>query len=97
MTKDRNVSMATNSWYTYIVKCADNTLYTGVTTDIERRIDEHNTKKTGAKYTRTRQPVILVYSEKHPDRSSASSREYEIKNLPRSKKLKLIHSPNRNA
>ena len=77
-------------WWIYIVACSDESLYTGITTDRERRIAEHNNSKKGAKYTRNRRPVDLVYSEMHPDRSTASKREYEIKKLSRAEKLKLI-------
>jgi len=77
-------------WWVYIVACSDESLYTGITTDRERRIAEHNNSKKGAKYTRNRRPVDLVYSEMHPDRSTASKREYEIKKLSRAEKLKLI-------
>ena len=80
-------------YYVYIVKCADETLYTGIATELERRIDEHNGSDKGAKYTRTRRPVILVYSEECTDRSLASKREYEIKKkMSRAEKLKLIES-----
>ena len=77
-------------WWVYIVECSDESLYTGTTTDREKRIIEHNDSKKGAKYTRNRRPVDLVYSEMHPDRSTASKREYEIKKLSRAEKLKLI-------
>ena len=77
-------------WKCYIVQCSDNSLYTGITTDIERRVDEHNTSNKGAKYTKTRRPVKLVYTESHTDRSTSSKREYEIKKLNRTDKLKLI-------
>jgi len=77
-------------WWVYIVKCSDNTLYTGITTDRDRRVLEHNDSKKGAKYTKTRRPVNLVYSEPHSDRSNASKREYYIKKLNRIDKLKLI-------
>ena len=78
-------------YYVYIVKCSDETLYTGISTELERRINEHNTSEKGAKYTRIRRPVKLVYSEEHEDRSSASRREYEIKKkMSRKEKLKLI-------
>jgi putative endonuclease len=76
-------------WYVYIVKCSDNSLYTGITVDLERRVVEHNTSKKGAKYTKSRRPVHLVYSETHQDRSSASKRESAIKKLSRSEKLIL--------
>ena len=80
-------------YFVYIVKCADNTFYTGIATELERRIEEHNGSDKGAKYTRVRRPVSLVYSEEHPDRSSASKREYEIKKkMNRAQKLKLIES-----
>lgn len=80
-------------YYIYILKCSDNTLYTGITTDLNRRIDEHNTSHKGAKYTRMRRPVALVYSEEYADRSSASKREYEIKKkMSRTEKLELIES-----
>lgn len=78
-------------YFVYMVKCADNTLYTGIATELERRIEEHNGSDKGAKYTRVRRPVRLVYSEEYPDRSSASKREYEIKKkMSRAEKLKLI-------
>ena len=80
-------------YYVYIVKCADDTLYTGIATQLERRIEEHNSSDKGAKYTRVRQPVELVYSEEYPDRSSASKREYEIKKkMTRKDKLALVLS-----
>ena len=78
------------SYYVYILECSDNTLYTGITTDISRRVDEHNSSKKGAKYTKLRRPVKLVYSEESEDRSSASKREYAIKKLTRKEKLELI-------
>ena len=76
-------------WYVYIIKCSDRSLYTGVTTDIGRRMNEHNTGK-GASYTRVRTPVSLVHNESHPNRSKALKREAEIKSWPRYKKLALI-------
>lgn len=78
-------------WYVYIVECIDNTLYTGITTDIDRRISEHNSIGLGAKYTRSRQPVELVYLEFCESRSIASKREYAIKKLKRIEKLSLIN------
>ncbi|MCF6244453.1 MAG: GIY-YIG nuclease family protein [Sulfurovum sp.] len=78
-------------YFVYILQCNDNTLYTGITTDIIRRIEEHNSSAKGAKYTRIRRPVTLVYSEKYTDRSLASKREYEIKKkMTRKMKLELI-------
>jgi len=82
------------AWHVYMVQCSDNSIYTGITTDIVRRVFEHNGKKKGAKYTRTRQPVKLVYSENHGDRSSASKRESVIKKLIRKEKLLLIENKN---
>jgi len=80
-----------NFYYVYMVECADGTLYTGIATDLERRVEEHNGSLKGAKYTRTRRPVKLVYSEIYADRSTASKREYEIKKkMRREEKLQLI-------
>jgi len=74
-----------------MVQCADETLYTGIAKDLKRRVKEHNESEKGAKYTRARRPVKLVYSEKFTDRSTASKREYEIKKkMTRMQKLKLI-------
>jgi len=77
-------------YYLYILKCADKTLYTGITVDLKRRIKEHNTSKLGAKYTSTRRPVELIYSKKFRNRSLASKKENQIKNLSRKEKLELI-------
>lgn len=73
----------------YIVECADGTLYTGYTTDVERRVAEHNAG-TGAKYTRGRGPVEVVYTETYDTKSDAMAREYEIKQYRRAKKERLI-------
>jgi putative endonuclease len=78
------------NWYVYIVKCSDNSLYTGITVDLERRVEEHNTSKKGAKYTKSRRPVHLVYSETLQDRSSASKRESAIQKLSRLEKITLL-------
>lgn len=80
-------------YYLYILKCADETLYTGITVDLERRIQEHNQSKLGAKYTKARRPVKLIYSKKFRNRSSASKEESRIKHLSREEKLKLILCP----
>ena len=80
------------SYFVYILECSDQTLYTGITTDVDKRLEEHNTSDKGAKYTKARRPVRLLYCEDAPDRSSASKREYAIKKLTRSEKLKLIGS-----
>lgn len=78
------------SYFVYILECSDNSLYTGITTNIEKRLNEHNTSPKGAKYTKARRPVKLVYQEPAQDRSAASKREYAIKKLTRTKKLQLI-------
>ncbi len=79
-----------SAWHVYIVKCKDGTLYTGVATDVARRLIEHNTSPKGAKYTRARRPVTLAYSERASSRSAAGTREHEIKSLSRIEKLTLI-------
>lgn len=76
-------------WYVYIVECCDGTLYTGITTDVNKRILTHN-KGKGAKYTRIRIPVVLRASFELGDRSKASKEEYRIKQLTRQEKLILI-------
>ena len=78
------------SYFIYILKCNDNTLYTGITKDITKRLEEHNTSSKGAKYTKARRPVKLLYQEASKNRSTASKREYAIKKLTRIKKLQLI-------
>ncbi len=77
-------------YFTYILECADKTLYVGYTTDLEKRLLTHNTSKTGAHYTKIRRPVKLVYSESFSTLSEALKREHEIKSWPREKKLELI-------
>jgi putative endonuclease len=74
----------------YILKCADKSLYTGITTDLKRRVGEHNSSKLGARYTASRRPVKLVYSKKFKNRSLASIAEAKIKKLSRSAKLALL-------
>ena len=82
-----------SDWFVYIVRCADNSLYTGITIDVERRIHEHNSDDgPGAKYTKARRPVVLVYQEACDSRSAASKREYEIKQLSRQEKEELFSS-----
>ena len=75
--------------YTYILECSDGTLYTGWTNDIEKRLEAHNSGH-GAKYTRARRPVKLVYLETFKTKEEAMSREYAIKQIPRKKKLEMI-------
>lgn len=77
--------------YTYIVKCSDKTFYTGWTNDLKKRIEMHNSGK-GAKYTKARLPVELVYYEAFDTREEAMSREWHIKRLSRSEKQKLIEA-----
>lgn len=81
-----------SSWYVYIVRCRDGTLYTGITTDLEGRVASHNSKKGGAKYTRARRPVALVYAEPAGSRSEAAKREYHIKQMPLAAKCLLVGS-----
>lgn len=79
--------------YVYILKCSDNTLYTGWTTDLSHRIRTHNSGK-GAKYTRARLPVVLVYYEVFSNHTAAKKREYQLKQLTRLQKLDLIAQQN---
>ena len=80
------------AYYLYILKCSDDTLYTGIATDLKRRVIEHNETDKGAKYTKARRPVKLVYFKKLKDRSAASKEEVKIKRLSRLEKLDLIKS-----
>ena len=85
--------MKLSPWYVYMLECADGSLYTGVATDIERRLRQHNGELVGgARYTSGRRPVQLVWSEGSVDRASAQSRETQIKSWQRSDKLKLLKS-----
>lgn len=79
-------------YFLYILKCADATLYTGITTDLNRRIIEHNTSEKWAKYTRYRRPVEIIYSEQFENRSDASKREYAIKKMTKQQKEELIRA-----
>lgn len=79
----------------YILKCRDKTLYTGITTDLERRLKEHSTSILGAKYTRSRRPVKMVYWKRFRTRSAAAQEEVRIKKLPRFEKERLIKKPRR--
>src|ERR1043165_6851865 len=81
-------------WFVYVVRCSDQSLYTGITTDAGRRIDEHNDGR-GARYTRSRGPVALVYLEKAADRGAALKREYEIKRMTADEKRRLIEKKRR--
>lgn len=80
-----------NPWFVYILRCADGSLYTGISIDVARRVDEHNAgNPPGARYTSGRRPVVLVYAEAAADRSAAQRRERAIKALDRAGKLALI-------
>jgi putative endonuclease len=85
--------MSNKLWYVYILKCADGTLYTGITTDVNRRLNEHNSGK-GAKYTRTRLPVMIAAVSEAGSRSEASKEEYRIKQLTKLEKIKYIINKN---
>lgn len=78
------------SYHVYILRCSDNTFYTGISSDIEKRVEEHNGSAKGAKYTRSRRPVTLLYSEKCGTKSDALKREIAIKKLTRQQKEKLV-------
>lgn len=77
-------------WFVYMIRASDGSLYTGITTDVKRRFEEHCSPARQARYFRGRQPVEVVYTENHPDRSSALRRESAIKKLSRVEKLELI-------
>ncbi len=79
-----------DGWSLYVLRCADGSLYTGITKDLERRLEEHNTSRLGARYTRTRRPVRVVYAEVWATRSEAAAREYEIKQMTRQRKQELV-------
>ncbi|MFK5913665.1 MAG: GIY-YIG nuclease family protein [Woeseiaceae bacterium] len=81
-----------SDWFVYILECNDKTLYTGITNNLEKRIEQHNSSTDGAKYTRPRRPVKYVYQEKQLNRSEATKREMAIKKLSRLNKLQLIKS-----
>lgn len=77
-------------YYLYILACSDNTLYTGIAVNLNRRIGEHNSSKRGAKYTRARRPVKLIYVKKFRNRANAAKEEFRIKSLSRKEKLEMI-------
>lgn len=79
-------------YFLYILKCADGTLYTGITVDLEKRVREHNSSELGAKYTRGRRSVKLVFSKKFENRSEASKEEVRIKKMSREQKFELINA-----
>jgi len=79
-----------DTYYVYMVRCADETLYTGIAKDVDARVAEHNTGDKGAKYTKSRRPVVLLYVEQAPNRSEALKREYVIKTMSRNEKEALL-------
>jgi putative endonuclease len=81
----------TGTWWVYFLRCSDKSLYAGVTTDIHRRMNEHNNSKLGAKYTRARRPVTLAYLEEAGNKSLACKREYQIRHLAKYKKELLVN------
>lgn len=89
MTKSKPKPDKKTQWVVYVLKCADDTLYTGITNNLEKRLDAHNSG-TGAKYTRGRSPVKLAYVENCKNRADASKREHAVKSLSRAEKEKLI-------
>ena len=85
-----NPCYTTTMYHLYLLKCNDNTLYAGITTDLARRVQEHNSSALGARYTKARRPVELVYSKKFKDRSSATKAEIALKKLSHTQKKLLI-------
>ncbi|MDB5189456.1 MAG: Excinuclease subunit domain protein [Parcubacteria group bacterium] len=86
--------MSDATYHVYLLECADGTFYTGITTDLERRVTEHNTTLKGARYTKARRPVKLAYSEASSSRSEAQKREYAVRTLSREEKQTLIAQGN---
>ena len=84
--------MATNNWFVYIIEAENGNLYTGITTNLERRFTEHQSKQGGARFFHTSAAKKMVFHESHPDRSSASKREAAIKKLSRKAKIDLIEN-----
>ena len=80
----------TKPWFVYLLRCNDNSLYTGITTDINRRVNEHNNTNKGAKYTRAKRPVTLVYMEEVENKSLAGKREYQIRKQSKLNKESLV-------
>ena len=80
-----------DEWYMYVLECADGTYYTGITTDVKRRLYEHNNTSRGAKYVKPRRPVAVIYSIDFPNRSKAAKAEYRFKKLAREQKAKVIY------
>ena len=88
---NNTIELETEEFYSlYLLECADNTLYTGIAKEVEKRVEDHNNSPKGAKYTKVRRPVKLVYEEKHRSKSAALKREIAVKKMTRSQKEKLI-------
>jgi putative endonuclease len=90
MKRKKTEGINNDIWHVYMVRCNDGTLYTGITNDLEKRIAAHNSGKDGARYTRSRKPVKLVYSEEAGSKSTAAKLEYKIKQMTRAKKMEMI-------
>ena len=91
ITEPASQKTINNKWYVYIVECKDKSLYTGITNNLEKRIETHNSGK-GAKYTRARRPIKLKYYEEIDSKSLALKREFAIKQLTRAQKIRLINN-----
>ena len=88
--KDKSMRPEIDGWVVYMVRCNDGTLYTGITNDLDRRIAAHNSARDGARYTRARQPVQLVYAKAAGSQSVAARLEYQIKKMTRAGKKQLV-------
>lgn len=91
ISSSKNIKKKSNRWHLYILKCSDNTFYTGITNDVLRRLGMHNDGKA-SRYTRSRRPVILIYQERCRNKSSALKKEYRMKSLSRKEKEDYITS-----
>lgn len=88
----QDATRSEKGWFVYMLECADGTIYTGCTTDVDRRVREHNTSSRGARYTRSRRPVRLLISFPMNSRSAALREEIRVKRLPRAEKLRLVET-----
>ena len=89
--------MNESEYYVYILECEDGSLYTGISTDPNRRFEEHKSGKLGAKYTKAHKPIKIIYTEHCKNRSEASKREYEIKQMTKAQKIELVQSYKKSA
>ena len=87
--------MPPSEWFMYVVECSDGSLYTGVTPDVQRRLHEHNSTARGAKYTRPRRPVTLIYASPPADRSTVMRQEADFKTLSREQKIITLRESNK--